>query len=162
MTTYAKANATDRYFLPGVTKCIIVPTVASMTIGPTRTELTAGTDVSDEIAAITGWAIMSEQQATADLGKRFVSQVPGRLTASDSGITFWADKAGDDVRSLLELDQDTYVVWMDGGDVAASPMDVFKVTVSQVAKVREIEGVGRIDTKFVIRAYGENIDIPAP
>jgi hypothetical protein len=128
---------------------------------PTRAEINAGTDVSNEIAAITGWAITSEMQPTPDLGKRFVSQVPGRLTAADSGITFWADKTGTDIRSLLELDQDTFVVWMDGGDVTASLMDVFKVTVTQVAKLREIEGVGRIDTKFAIRDYRENLAIPA-
>lgn len=154
-------DATDRYFLPGTTKVVIVPTIANLATGPTRAELNAGTDVSDEISSITGWQITSEDVATPDLGKRFVSNVTGRLTAANSGLQFWADKTGSDVRELLVTDQDTHIVFLDGGDVAASPLDAFKVKVSSVGKVREIEGAGRIDVSFSIRDYAENLAVPA-
>jgi hypothetical protein len=154
-------DATDRYFLPGTTKVVIVPTIANLATGPTRVELDAGTDVSDEISSITGWLITSETVATPDLGKRFVSQVTGRLTAANSALQFWADKTGTDVRELLAIDQETHVVFLDGGDVPGSPMDAYKVTVASVGKVREIEGAGRIDTNYTIRDYAENLSVPA-
>jgi hypothetical protein len=152
--------ASTRYFLPGTTKVLIVPTIANLS-APTRLELNAGTDISEEIAAIAGFQITSETVATPDLGKRFVGQVTGRLTASDSSITCWADKAGVDIRSLVDLDQETNVVFMDGGDVEDHLMDVYKVTVASIGKPRDIEGAGRVEVKTTIRDYAENIAIPA-
>lgn len=153
-------QATNRYFLPETTKVISVPAVNALATGPTRTELDAGTDLSNEIAAIAGWMISSENQTAPDLGRRFAQQINGRLTAAESSITFWADKTGNDVRELLALDQETFIVFLDGGDVPASPMDVYKVKVSSVGKVREIEGIGRIEVKFTIQAYSENLSVP--
>lgn len=156
-----KMAATTRFFLPGTTKIIIVPTVASLAVGPTRIELNAGTDISDEVAGISGWMISSESQATPDLGARFVKQVTGRLTAADSSITTWSDKTGEDIREVLTLDQETNVVFLDGGDVAGSPMDVYKVVVASLGKVRELEGSGRIESRFTIRDFAENLAVPA-
>ncbi|HEX6516492.1 MAG TPA: hypothetical protein VF049_13045 [Nocardioidaceae bacterium] len=150
-----------RYFLPGTTKVIVVPTIANLATGPTRAELDAGTDVSEEVATINGWRITSENVATPDLGKRFNKQVTGRLSADDSSITFWADLTGQDVRETLTLDLETHVVFLDGGDVPASPMDAYKVKVGSVGKVREIEGAGRLDIQFSIRDYAENLAVPA-
>lgn len=152
--------ATTRYFLPGTTKIIVVPTITNLVTGPTRIELNAGTEVADEVASISGWQITSETVPTPDLGKRFVSQVTGRLTAANSMLQFYADKAGEDVRELLTLDQETHIVFLDGGDVEDYPMDVFKVTVASVGKPREIEGVGRVDVAFTIRDFSENLDVP--
>lgn len=154
-------EAADRYFLPGTTKVIVVPSIANLAVGPTRVELNAGTDVSEEISSINGWQITSESVPTPDLGKRFVSSVTGRLTAASSGLQFWADKTGVDVRELLVIDQETFIVFLDGGDVEGSPMDVFKVTVASVGKVREIEGAGRVDTSYTIRDFAENLEVPA-
>jgi len=155
-----KMAATTRYFLPGTTKILVCPAVASLTVGPTRTELNAGTDISEEVAGVNGWMITSESMATPDLGVRFVKQVTGRLTAADSSITTWSDKAGHDIRELLDIDQETFVVFLDGGDVTASPMDVYKVTVASLGKVREVEGAGRIETRFTIRNFAENLAVP--
>lgn len=150
-----------RYFLPGTTKILITPVIANLAVGATRAEITASTDVSEEVAAISGWSITSQNQDAPDLGGRFVQQIAGRLSAAESSITFYNDKAGADIRDLLELDQETYVVLLDGGDVAASPMDCYKVTVTSLAKMREIEGIGRTQVTFAIRAYAENLVVPA-
>lgn len=154
-------TASTRYFLPGTTKVYIVPVIADFDAGPTRIELDAGTDISEEIAAINGWAITSAQVPTPDLGKRFVSNVNGRLTAAESGFTCWADKAGEDIRAILSLDMETNVVFLDGGDVAGQLMDAYKVSVSSVSKLREIEAAGRVSATFSIRDFNENIAVPA-
>jgi hypothetical protein len=153
--------ATTRYFLPGTTDIVIVPTIAALATGCTRIELNAGTEVANEVASISGWQITSESVATPDLGRRFVSQVTGRLTAANSTLQFYADRAGADIRDLLTLDLETHVVFLDGGDVPTRPMDCFKVTVASVGKLREIEGVGRIDISFTIRDFAENLAVPA-
>lgn len=154
-------TASTRYFLTGTTKVLFLPVVASMTTGPTRANINAGLDISEEIASISGWNISSSSVATPDLGKRFTPQVNGRLTAADSGLTCWADKTGQDIRQEVALDQEVFVVFLDGGDVPGSPMDVYKSVVSSVGKLREIEGAGRVDVKFSIRDYVEDLLVPA-
>lgn len=156
-----KIDAFNRYFLPGVTKILITPAVASMATGPTRTELDASTDVSDEVAAIAGWSIASQNQDAPDLGRRFSQQIPGRLTADASSITFYNDKIGADIRDLLTRDQETYVTILDGGDVATAKMDCFHTTVASLAKLREIEGIGRTMVAFTIKDFNEDLAVPA-
>lgn len=160
MTT-PKITPSTRYFLPGTTAVLLLPTVANIATGPTRLELSGGLDISEEIAAITGWSISGSTVATPDLGKRFTPQVNGRLAAAESGFTCWADKTGDDIRKELTVDQKTYVVFLDGGDVPGSPMDTYESVVMSVGKVREIEGAGRVDARFSIRNYAENLVVPA-
>lgn len=153
--------ASNRYFQPEVTKVKVIPSIASAVLAPTRAEITAGTDVSADVAAWAGWLVESANIATPDLGKRFTSSIPGRITVADSSITFYADKAGVDIRTVLQRDQDTYIGIFDGGDVAANKMDVFKVTVSSVGKMRDLEDAPRLTVSFTIRNYAENVAVPA-
>ncbi len=150
-----------RFFAPGVTKVYVVATIASLA-APTRLELDAGTDVSTDVAAIAGFSVSSEFIDTPDLGSRFVGKVPGRITANDSTITFYGDKLGADIRAELTQDMDTHVVILDGGDVSSTgKMDVYKVTVASVGKVRSVDDVLKLDVAFSIRDYEENIAVPA-
>lgn len=154
-------TASTRYFLPGTTKVYLLDLVADLAVGPTRAELDAGVDISEEIAAITGFNISGATIPTPDLGKRFNAQVSGRLSASDSRLTVYADKTGQDVRQEVAIDDEKYVVFMDGGDVASSPMDVYQCQCLSVGRMRELEGVGRLDIGFSIRDYAEDLVVPA-
>lgn len=153
--------ASTRYFLPGTTKVLLLDTVANLVTGPTRAEIDAGLDISEEIAAITGFQISGATIATPDLGKRFNGQVNGRLSASDSRLTCYADVTGADIRDEIAIDDEKFVVFMDGGDVPASPMDCYKTSCLSVGRIREIEGVGRLDVGFSIRDYSEGLVVPA-
>lgn len=150
-----------RYFQPGVSKVLLVTAIANIATGATRAEINAGTDVSAEVAAINGWKVESESKPTPDMGGRFVKQTNGRITVSSSGITFWADVAGNDIRDVLVLDQATHVVFLDGGDVAGRNMDIFKVKVAALGKIRDLEEVPRIDGAFTISDFAENLAVPA-
>ncbi len=152
--------AATRYFQPEITKVLILPTVAAATLTPTRAELNAGTDVSPDVASWSGWTVSTAQIATPDLGKRFTSSIPGRITVDDSSITFYADLAGADIRDVLIRDADQYVAILDGGDVTGRNMDVFKTTVGSVGKLRDLEDAPRITVSFTIRAYAENLAVP--
>ncbi|MDH6226208.1 hypothetical protein [Streptomyces sp. MJP52] len=154
-------QASTRYYRRGLTKVLWVPTIANKN-SPTRTELDAGTELSVEVGAMAGWQTTSETVQTPSLGSRFTPVVGGAITAADSSLTFWASKDGDDVRTLLTREASGYVVWMDEGDVPAQTMDVFPVTVTSQAKVRELDAAAQIMCQFAITSEpAENVTIPA-
>ncbi|MFF1686080.1 hypothetical protein [Streptomyces sp. NPDC058254] len=153
--------ASTRYYRRGVTKVLWVPTIANKQT-PSRAELAAGTSLEAETGAMDGWQTTSETVPTPALGSRFTSVVGGEITADDSSLTFWASKNGEDVRTLLVREASGFVVWMDEGDVPTQTMDVYPVTVTSQAKVREMDNAAQIMCQFAITSEpAENVTIPA-
>jgi hypothetical protein len=155
-------TASTRFFAPEITKCYYVPTIADVTT-PTRNEMDAGTDLTGEIADISGWMIQSAQIDTPDLGSRWVSQITGRTSAPSSSITLYASSNSVDVRDLLPRDTTGYILWLDGGDVATQSMDVFPVKVSSLGKQRTTgDTASLIQVDFAVTAEPqEDVTIPA-
>ncbi|UNZ20627.1 hypothetical protein [Streptomyces sp. 891-h] len=152
--------AASRYFRRGVTKVYWVPTI-SAPASPTRVELDAGTDLSDEVAAIDGWEVTSDTVETPALGSLFNGKINGTISADDSSLTLYADKTSSDVRTLLPRGTTGYVVWMDEGDVAGQLMDVFPVQVVSVPKQREMDNPAQIQVNFAVtREPEEDVTIP--
>jgi hypothetical protein len=158
-----KLATTVRYFRPGVTKVYWVVAMATYTT-PTRAELNAGTDVSDEIAEINGFTMISESVDTPDLSGRFVPKIPGRINVEDSSINFYASSTGfNDARSVLPRDTSGYVVFMDAGDISTTGrMDVAPATVASHGKLRGVEDPAMTQAVFTVtRAIAEDKVIPA-
>ncbi|AVV46465.1 hypothetical protein PYK79_41615 [Streptomyces sp. ID05-04B] len=154
-------NASIRYYRRGTTKVLWVPTIANKS-APSRVELNAGTALEGETGAMAGWQTTSATVPTPALGARFTPVVGGEITAADSSLTFWASKDGDDVRTLLNREDSGYIVWMDEGDIEAQTMDIFPVTVTSQAKVRELDQAAQIMAQFAITSEpAENVAIPA-
>ncbi|MEV7871508.1 hypothetical protein AB0P17_36660 [Streptomyces sp. NPDC088124] len=154
-------NASVRYYRRGTTRVLWVPTIANKN-NPTRAELNAGTALEGETGAMAGWQTTSETVPTPALGSRFTPVVGGAITAAESSLTFWASKDGDDVRTLLTREATGFIVWMDEGDVPAQMMDVYPVTVTSQAKVRELDSAAQIMAQFAITSEpAENVTIPA-
>jgi hypothetical protein len=154
--------ATTRYINPGTTKVYFCTTIANKT-APTRAELNAGTDLTREIREVEGFSTSSEQVESPDMDTRFTSVIPGRISADDSSLTFYADTTGSDARSLLPRDAAGFVVWLDGGDVAGRRMDVYPVRVSSQSKARSAEGSdpATVQISFAITSEpAENVVIP--
>lgn len=152
-----------RYFRPGTTKVKWTTTLATYT-NPTRTELNGATELSGEIAEVTGFSVTSASVDTPDLANRFVSKIPGRITAEDSAITFYASSTGfTDARSVLPRDTTGYLVFMDAGDTATTGrMDIWPATVAAVGKVRDLEDAAKQTITFTpTRVPAEDIVIPA-
>ncbi len=162
MTTPA-LPASERFFAPEITKIYFLPTIADAGLAWTRTEADAGDDISGEVADISGWTVSGNMINTPDLGSRFNSQISGRTSADNSSITFYADKAGEDIRTVLQRGLRGFIVIMDGGDVAAQPSDVFPVEVTAVGKVRSVgDQAAQLTVTFAITAEpGEDIPVPA-
>jgi hypothetical protein len=152
---------TTRYFAPGISKVLFVPTIANPA-SPTRAELDAGTDLSGEVNALDGWTVTADTTDTPDLNSTFVGKLPTTTSAADSSITFYASQDGQDARSLLPRTTRGFVVWMDEGDDPALTMDVFPVLVSSSAKQRSMSDPALIQVMFVVtREPSENVSIPA-
>lgn len=156
-------DPTKRFIPQGVSKYYWVPTIVATTGIPTRTELDAGTDLTGEVAVITGFSTTGGQVDVPDALSRFTKRVPGSITADDSSITFYGtkDPTGEDVRALLTRDQTGYIVIMDAGDVTGALAESFPVTVTSVSKVREITGAFQVVVSFSITAEPVEFDIPA-
>src|SRR6266705_1774674 len=124
-------SATTRYIPPGTRKIYWVTTIATYT-APTRAELNAGIDLTAEVAEISGFTTTSDTTETPDLSTRFTAKIPGRITADDSSLSFYASSNSSDVRTVLPRDTAGFVVILWEGDVTGQRMDVFpaKVTVS--------------------------------
>lgn len=151
-----------RYFRPGTTKVKWTTTLATYT-NPTRTEINSAYELSGEIAEIAGFSVTSESIDTPDLANRFVSKIPGRITADDSSINFYASSTGfTDARSILPRDTTGYLIFMDGGDVSTTGrMDVWPATVAAIGILRGLEDPAIQQITFTpTRVPGENIVIP--
>ncbi|MFD3483779.1 hypothetical protein [Streptomyces sp. NPDC058665] len=150
-----------RYYRRGTTKVLWIPAIANKN-APTRDEINAGTALEGETGAMAGWQTTSAVQPVAALGSRFTPVVGAEITAAESSLTFWASKNGVDVRTLLTREAVGFVGWMDEGDVPGQTMDVYPVTVTSQAKVRELDNAAQIMAQFAITSEpAENVLIPA-
>lgn len=154
--------ASERFFAPEISKVYLIPAVASET-AVTRAEITAGTDLTGEIADVSGWSVTGQMINTPDWGSRFISQISGRTSAENSSITFYADKAGVDIRTVLSRGDRTHILFCDGGDVTSYKADLFAVEVTSVGKVRTgSDGALQITISFAItRVPTEDLTLPA-
>jgi len=150
-----------RYFQPGLTKVYVVPVIAAFTTtGATMAELGAATDVTYDIAEVSGFSVSTADIAVPDWGTRFVGSIPGRITADSASITFYASATGADVRSILTQDLNTYIAFFGNGAVTGSEADYYKVTVSSVSHVRATEDAPKLMVGFTVRAVKENLLYP--
>lgn len=152
----------SRYSNVGTTKVYWVPSISNKA-APTRGELNAGTNLTVDLNACDGWKTTADQIETPDMATRFTSKIPGRISADDSSLTMYMDLGGTDARSLMPVDTNGFVVWMDGGDVTGRKMDVFPVRVASHGKTRSVEGkdAATIQIMYSITSQpAENIAIP--
>jgi hypothetical protein len=153
-------SATLRYIPPGTRKIYWVTTIATYT-SPTRVELDAGVDLSAEISEMSGFSVTSDSVDTPDLSSRFTSKIPGRITADDSSMSFYASSNSSDVRTVLPRDTTGFVVILPEGDVTGQKMDVFPAKVASAAVDTAMEDPGKINIQFTVtRVPAQNVAIP--
>jgi hypothetical protein len=155
---------TKRYFRPGVTKILWSAGASSLAdyTAPTRVEIDACVDLSAEVAEIEGFQVTSNTLDTPDFGSRFNSKIPSDIVSDDSALNTYADNASVDVRSVLQRNDDGYVIIMDEGDTAGLLMDVFPTRVAATPKLRSRSDPAMIRAQFTVtREPAENATIPA-
>lgn len=156
-----KINATRRYVPEGTRKIYFASAVVDYT-APTRSEMDAGFDLTDEIAEITGFTVTSATADVPDLATRFTPKIPARITADDSSIRFWMDEESDDVRTVLPRDTQGFVFCLWDGDHTGHLMDVFPISVSASVPQTGIEDPASVEVQFTVTAIpAQNVAIPA-
>jgi hypothetical protein len=154
-------NPTLRYIPPGVRKVYWAATIATQA-SPTAAEINAGIDLTNEIAEINGFQMSSDTADVPDLASRFTAQVPGRITAADSSITFYADSTSNDVRTVLPRDTAGFVLMLPEGNTAGRKMDVWPVKVKTCAPDLGMEDPQKILVEFAVtKIASNNVTVPA-
>jgi len=141
-----------RFMRRGVSKYYFLETIAALTMIPTRVEITAGTDLSKDIAAVEGWSSEAESIETPDMGSRYTSTIPGGEKAADSSFTFYEQLSDDAIETLLPSNAEGFVVILRKGDVPASKsMDIFPVRVaSRTPEHSSGNDPARFSVKFAV------------
>lgn len=148
-----------RFYAVGVTDVLFCPSIANAA-APTFAELDAGTDLSYELSDWSGWTVATAFIDTPTLKSRFVGQLPGKVTAEASSISFYEDRLQVDLRSLMPRDAAGFVVIADGG-LASAVGDVFPVKVASVAKMRSMDNAAQLKFSFAILSEpSENVVLP--
>jgi len=109
-----------RFMRKGTTKVYFVPTIAAPG-APTVIEITAGQNLTPQIAAISGFTFKNSPIDTPDMATTFVSKIPGEDAADDSTITFYEDKTASTLETGLAKGLVGYVVFFRKGTAAAAP-----------------------------------------
>lgn len=152
---------TNRYFEAGTRKFYWLAACSNYQ-APTRAELNAGTDLTPEIAAMTGWSLTTNMSDAPDMGSKFTNQVGGRLTSAQNDITCYLSQNSIDARSLLPRGATGFGVVLWEGDVPGQKMSVFPATVTSQAPDTGTDNVATAVFTFAAsRVPAENLTIPA-
>ncbi|MFC9085360.1 hypothetical protein ACFTS6_02805 [Nocardiopsis dassonvillei] len=146
-----------------MTSIVFTPTIADVS-SPTWAEIEAGTDLTDEVIAASGWQITTARATYNPLGTRFTPSISGRDTVEDSSLTLPQDLDGDDVRTILPRGTKGFILIAHGGLETPKPMDVWPVEVSSVGKPITTEGteIANLMINFAIPAApAEDVPVPA-
>jgi hypothetical protein len=143
-----------RFNRKGTTKIYFLPTIAATTLIPTTTEISGGTDYTQQINAIDGWSLENQPIETPDMASTFVSKIGGDDSAADSSLTFYEDSTLDDVETDLAKGTTGYVViFSKGKTTGAKGMDVFPVTVVSNSKAYTTDNeAAKITVQFTINS----------
>nr|WSZ21139.1 hypothetical protein OH837_49315 [Streptomyces canus] len=153
-----------RFNRKGTTKIKFVPSIASTALLPTRAEISAGTDLTDGIRSIDGWALENQAISTPDMGSTFVPKIDGDDEAADSSLGFYEDNTLDDIETDLAKGTVGFICIFSKGDVPAGKgLDVYPVKVASNSKAYSTDNeAAQINVKFVITDLPQfNQTVPA-
>lgn len=126
-----------RYMRKGISKVRFAPTIASIA-APTTAEVTAGTDLTPQLADIAGFTFANNPIPTPDMATTFTSQVGGEDTAEASSLTFYEDDTTNPIMTTLAKGTTGYVLLYPktAGATPASgdKLEVWPVTVTSQAR----------------------------
>lgn len=110
-----------RFMRKGITRFYWVPTIADADLIPTAAEVTAGTNLTPQIAEVNGFNFTNNPINTPDMASAFVGKVPGEDTTDNSDITFYEDKVTNPIKTAQAKGNSGYVVIFYAGIAGATP-----------------------------------------
>lgn len=114
-----------RFFRRGISAVKFVPACAGAS--PTRIEITAGTDLSAQVAGIGGFALSNAPIATPDLATSFDSQIDGPDSTDSSSLNFYDDNATATIRTALAKGTAGFILLFPYGDTAGKRVEKWPV-----------------------------------
>lgn len=126
-----------RFSQKGNTRFYFVPTIASPALVPTTAEITAGTELTGQLAEVAGFTFRNEPIMTPVMKDSFDAQIPGQDTTEATSLTFWEDKATNPIRTALTKGLNGFIVIFPRGTTGANPAtadkaEAWPVTISSI------------------------------
>ena len=140
----------SRYFRRGTTKIYFAPSINDVD-SPTVAEMAAATELSCEIAEISGFAFQNNPIDVPDMCAEFVKKIPGEDTADDSEMTFYEDDTSNPLFVTLAKGEEGFIVFFPYGVGGASPTvgDDCEVWPVSVAKTTREWSAGNDAARFM-------------
>lgn len=149
------------YYVKGNLTWIFTPTVANLN-AVTRGEINAGTNISKQVTAWSGWSVNSNFVPIPNVNDRFTPKIPGSIESEDSSLTCYLAAAGIDIRQLLPQDQVGVMLRFHAQDIPGRKLDAFPVTVGSASMPFEDDDAVKVVLSFAITALpGTNVTVPA-
>lgn len=153
-------GATVRYIPTGTRQYVWVPTISSKA-APTSAELTAGTDLTGEVAKVSGFVATGNTVDVPDAKNLFTGKVPGRSTADNSSLELYVSSTSTDSRSLLTEGTNGYIAIFPEGIHTGNLVDIWPVRITSASKPNDIEVGATLMVEFAVTSKpAENIAIP--
>lgn len=130
--------ATTRYIHPGQTAIYWVTTIATIAT-PTRVEIDAGIDLTQQVATVVGWRAARRVRAIPAYGDDFEVALEGLRYVDDSRLAFYGHRTGPGVVATISEGSVGHIVMIYGGDAGGNPMDVWPVRVACYGRGIELD-----------------------
>lgn len=137
---------------------------------PTRAEMEAGTNITNNISEWAGFTISTSFVDAPNLASRVTGKAAGPFDIEDTSITFNASKDSADARDLFVVAltgdaQSGYMAIFPEGDGPANggpgtKMDVWPAEVGSVSSDGGIDDLARLVVSFACGSPQLNVDIP--
>lgn len=143
-----------RFMQKGTTRIWFVPTIASPTGIPTVAEIGAGSEITKDIAEISGFMFSNDPIDTPDLESTFTTSIPGEDKSDASSLTYYDRKllANNPAKTLMPKGTVGNIVIMPYGTAGSSPAiaDETDTWPVQVASVSRSYSAGNEASKYTI------------
>lgn len=129
-----------RFMRKGITKIYLVPTITN-TAAPTTAQITAGTNLTPQVAEVSGFTFTNNPISTPDMDTAYVSQIAGEDSGEASSITFYELRGGTDtINAALTKGLNAYICIYYAGIAGATPaasdkLEVWPISVSSNARI---------------------------
>lgn len=150
-----------RFFRRGKSVIKYAPAVAGAS--PTRGEITAGLDLTPQVADIAGFNLSNSPIETPDLSTSFNSQIDGPDTTEDSSLLFYDDDTSTTIRTTLAKGTAGFILFFPYGDVVGKRVEKWAIKSTGVNDEWTLDAqAARVRVSFAVTAVpNQNGTTPA-
>jgi len=118
------------YFRRGVSTVVWLTVAPAALAAPTQAELTAGSDITSQVADLAGWDFSNAPITTPKLSTTFDTSIVGPDTTGGPEITFYDSDTAPvpNPRTLLAKGNVGWMCLLPTGQAATKPSNIFPVT----------------------------------